>query len=85
MKKTILLVLLIVMTLTITGCGKKSDVVIYSSQEEERDQALKEQLNVEIDKKKIITDVIKQEGIYTVDLKLLEGIVAKIKVHIKAN
>jgi len=37
-------VLLLVMTLTITGCGKKNDVVIYSSQEEERDQALKEQL-----------------------------------------
>ena len=45
---------------------------------------LKKQLNVEIDKKKILTDVIKQEGVYTVDLKLLEGVVAKIKVNIKA-
>lgn len=44
MKKTILMVLLLVMTLTLTACGKKNDVVIYSSQEEERDQALKEQL-----------------------------------------
>ena len=44
MKKTFLTVLLLVMALTITGCGKKNDVVIYSSQEEERDQALKEQL-----------------------------------------
>lgn len=46
--------------------------------------ALKEQLNVEIDKKKVLTDVIKQEGIYTVDLKLLEGVTAQIKVHVKA-
>lgn len=47
--------------------------------------ALKDQLNVEIDKKKVLTDVIKQEGIYTVDLKLLEGVVAKVKVHVKAT
>ena len=46
--------------------------------------ALKSQLNVDIDKKKILTDVIKQEGVYTVDLKLLEGVVAKIKVNVKA-
>lgn len=46
--------------------------------------ALKEQLNVDIDKKKILTDVIKQEGIYTVDLKLLEGVIAQVKVHVKA-
>ena len=44
MKKRFLFVLLVLVTLTITGCGKKNDVVIYSSQEEERDQALKEQL-----------------------------------------
>ena len=44
MKKAFLTVLLIAITLTMTACGKKNDVVIYSSQEEERDQALKEQL-----------------------------------------
>ena len=44
MKKIILTVLLLTLTLTITGCGKKDSIVIYSSQEEERDQALKEQL-----------------------------------------
>ena len=47
--------------------------------------ALKEQFNVDIDKKKILTDIIKQEGLYTVDLKLLEGVVAKIKVNVKAQ
>ena len=46
--------------------------------------ALKDQLKVDIDKKKIITDVIKQEGIYTIDLKLQEGVIAKVKVHVKA-
>ena len=46
--------------------------------------ALKEQLNVDIDKKKILTDIIKQEGLYRVDLKLLEGVTATVKVHVKA-
>ena len=46
--------------------------------------ALKEQLNIEIDKKKIMTDVIKQEGIYKVNLKLLEGVIAVVNVHVKA-
>lgn len=47
--------------------------------------ALKNQLKVDIDKKKVLLqDVIKQEGIYTVDLKLLEGVIAQVKVHVKA-
>lgn len=47
--------------------------------------ALKAQLNIDIDKKKVLLqDVIKQEGIYTVDLKLLEGVIAQVKVHVKA-
>ena len=46
--------------------------------------ALKEQLNVDIDKKKILTDTIKQEGIYKVSLKLLEGVTATVNVHVKA-
>jgi len=46
--------------------------------------AFKEQLNIDIDKKKILTDVIKQEGIYMIDVKLLEGVMAKIRVHVKA-
>lgn len=46
--------------------------------------ALNKQLNVDIDKRKILTDTLKQEGIYTVDLKLLEGVTAKVKVHVKA-
>ena len=49
-------------------------------------EALKEQLNVNVDKKKVVlNEVIKQEGIFTVDLKLQEGVVAQIKVAVKAN
>lgn len=49
-------------------------------------EALKKQLNVDIDKKKVLlSDIIKQEGIFTVDLKLQEGVIAKIKVNVKAN
>lgn len=48
-------------------------------------EALKNQLNVEIDKKKIVlNEVIKQEGVFTVDLKLQEGVNAQVKVHVKA-
>ena len=47
-------------------------------------EELKKQLNVDIDKKKIQTDVIKQEGIYKVNLKLLEGVVATVSVHVKS-
>lgn len=46
--------------------------------------ALKEQLKIDIDKKKIQTDTIKQEGIYKVNLKLLEGVTATVNVHVKA-
>ena len=49
-------------------------------------EALKKQLNVDVDKKKVLlNDVIKQEGVFTVDLKLQEGVVAQIKVTVKAN
>lgn len=49
-------------------------------------EALKQQLNVNVDKKKVLlNEVIKQEGIFTVDLRLQEGVVAQIKVTVKAN
>ena len=48
--------------------------------------ALKEQLKVEVDKKKVLlNEVIKQEGTFIVDLKLQEGVIAKIKVNVKAQ
>lgn len=49
-------------------------------------EALKTQLKIEIDKKKVmLNEIIKQEGIFKVDLKLQEGIIAKVNVHVKAN
>lgn len=49
-------------------------------------EALKSQLKVEVDKKKVLlSDVIKQEGTFFVDLKLQEGVIAKIKVNVKSN
>lgn len=49
-------------------------------------EALKSQLKVDVDKKKVLlSDVIKQEGTFIVDLKLQEGVIAKIKVNVKAN
>lgn len=46
---------------------------------------MKTQLNIEIDKKKVVlNEVIKQEGIFNVGLKLQEGVVAKIKVKVEA-
>ncbi len=48
-------------------------------------EALKNQLNVDIDKKKVVlNEVIKQEGVFTIDLKLQEGVNAQVKVHVKA-
>ena len=44
---------------------------------------LKKQYNIELDKKKIdLKDTIKTVGIFTVDLRLFEGIVGKLKLEI---
>lgn len=44
---------------------------------------LKKQYNIELDKKKIdLKDTIKTVGVFTVDLRLFEGIVGKLKLEI---
>ena len=46
-------------------------------------EQLKKQCNIELDKKKIeLKDTIKTIGIFTVDVKLFEGIVGKLKLEI---
>ena len=46
-------------------------------------EAIKEQLKIEVDKKKIILeDNIKTIGMYTVQIKLLEGVSGNIKVNV---
>lgn len=46
-------------------------------------EALNKKYFVEVDKKKIgLDDAIKSLGVYTVDIKLFEGIVGKLKVNV---
>ena len=46
-------------------------------------EQLKKQCNIELDKKKIdLKETIKTVGIFTVDVKLFEGIVGKLKLEI---
>ena len=46
-------------------------------------EQLKKQHNIELDKKKIdLKDTIKNVGIFTVDIRLFEGIVGKLKLEI---
>lgn len=44
MKKVLAIIMGLFLTLVIAGCGKSESIVIYSSMEEERNQALKEQI-----------------------------------------
>lgn len=44
MKKIFLTVMILFITLTLTGCGSKNDVVIYTCMEEERNQELTKQV-----------------------------------------
>ena len=44
---------------------------------------LKSNYNIEVDKKKIdLKETIKQTGMFNIDLKLYEGVNAKLKIHI---
>lgn len=46
-------------------------------------EQLKKQYNYNIDKKKIdIKETIKTIGMFTIDIKLFEGVVGKLKIHI---
>ena len=46
-------------------------------------EKIKEKFDIEVNKKKIvIKDQIKNLGTYTVDIKLYEGVVAKLKISV---
>jgi large subunit ribosomal protein L9 len=47
-------------------------------------EKLKQEYNIEVDKKNVLTDTIKNEGITTVALKLNEGVSSKVKVQVVA-
>ena len=60
------------------GAGGK---LFGSVTEKEISAKLKEKIGIEINKKKIVLkEPIKQLGNYTADLKLYEGVVAKLKI-----
>lgn len=47
---------------------------------------LKNQYNIDVDKKKInLNETIKNIGSQTVDIKLYEGVIGKLKVEVKSN
>lgn len=71
-------------TVTISVKGGSNGKLFGGVTSKEISVALKEQLKIDIDKKKIITDTIKQEGIFKVNLKLQEGVTAEVNVHVKA-
>ncbi len=49
-------------------------------------EKLKTDYKIELDKKKIdLKDTIKMVGLFTVDLKLFEGVVGKLKVNVIGN
>ena len=48
-------------------------------------EKLKQEYNIEVDKKNILVDTIKTEGITTVALKLNEGVSSKVKVQVIAK
>ena len=46
-------------------------------------EQLQKQHNFKVDKKKIdLKETIKQTGMFTIDLRLYEGVIAKLKIHI---
>lgn len=47
--------------------------------------AMKEQLHIDVDKKKVVTDTIKQEGLYDVEVKLYPEVSTRIKVMVTSN
>ncbi len=47
-------------------------------------EKLKQEYNIEVDKKSVLTDTIKNEGITTVALKLNEGVSSKVKIQVIA-
>ena len=61
-------------------------LLILNKTTKEIAENLKAQYKIEIDKKKImINETIKVLGITTVDIKLYEGIIGKLKVQVVAS
>ena len=72
-------------TLKVTVKAGENGKIFGSITSKEIATELKQQYNIEIDKKKILLkEAIKEIGIFNIDVKLYEGIIGKIKVNIEA-
>ena len=71
------------MTLKIEVKAGENGKIFGGVTSKEISEQLKKQYNIELDKKKIdLKDTIKNVGIFTVDIRLFEGIVGKLKLEI---
>lgn len=72
-------------TLKITVKAGENGKIFGGVTAKEIAESLKNEYKIEIDKKKVaLPETIKNIGTYTVDVKLYEGIVAKLQVKIEA-
>ena len=72
-------------TLKITVKAGENGKIFGSITSKEIATELKNQYNIEIDKKKILLkEAIKETGIVNVEIKLYEGIIGKLKINITA-
>lgn len=73
------------MTLTIKVKAGENGKIFGGVTAKEIAENLKTQYNIEIDKKKInLSETIKTLGSQTVDIKLYEGVIGKIKVEVRS-
>ena len=69
--------------LTIKVKSGENGKIFGSITSKEISTELKKQHNIEIDKKKImLKEAIKEQGTFTIEIKLYEGIIGKLKINI---
>lgn len=72
-------------TLKITVKAGENGKIFGGVTSKEIAESLKKEYNIEIDKKKVVlSETIKNIGTFTVEIKLYEGIIAKLKLNIVA-
>ncbi len=72
-------------TLDITVKAGENGKIFGGVTSKEIAEELKKQYKIEIDKKKILlSETIKNIGTFTVDIKLYEGILSKLRIHVEA-
>ena len=73
-------------TLNVTAKGGENGKLFGSVTSKDLSEQLKNEYKLDVDKRKfVLPDGIKSAGDYTIDIKLHPGIVAKLKVNVKAQ